>query len=128
MKDAIDQELDCLKSTDIIESVPYSDWAVSIVAVPKDGRMRISGDYKLTINPVFSSWNIDQYPLPRTQDLFSSLSGGQKFTKFDLSQANLQLMLEEESRQYLTITDYISSLAYHLVSPWDWPCSRKQWI
>ena len=88
-------------STGIIKSVPYSNWSVPIVAVPKkDGRMWICGDYKLTINPVS---DIDQYSLPKTQDLFSSLSGRQMFMKPYLSQAYLQLMLEEESRQYLTI-------------------------
>ena len=71
------------------------------MAVPKgDGRLRICGDYKVTINLVL---DIDQYPLPKAQDLFSSLSGGRKFTKLNLSQAYLQIMLDEKSRQYLTI-------------------------
>ena len=65
--------------------------------------MWICGDYILTINPVL---DIDQYPQPKTQDLFSSLSGRQKFTKLDLSKAYLQLMLEEDSRQYLTINTH----------------------
>lgn len=41
------------------------------------------GDYKQTINPTLV---IDQYPLPRVEDLMSLLSGGQKFSKIDLSQ------------------------------------------
>ena len=104
IKGAIDRELDRLESAGIIQSVPYSDWAAPIVAVPKgDGRFRICGDYKVTVNPVL---DIDQYPLPKAQDLFSSLAGGRKFTKLDLSQAYLQVMLEEESRQYLTINTH----------------------
>ena len=42
IKGTINLELDRLESAGIIQSVPYSDWAVPIVAVPKgDGRFRI---------------------------------------------------------------------------------------
>ena len=58
-----------------------------IVTVPKpDGRIRICGDFKVTINQALS---VDQYPLPKPEDLFTTLTGGQKFTKLDLSQAYL---------------------------------------
>ena len=104
IKESLDQELDLLESSGIIQSVSHSDWAAPIVAVPKkDGRIRICGDYKLTVNPAL---DVDQYPLPKTQDLFSSLFGGQKFSKLDFSQAYLQLMLEEDSRHYLTINTH----------------------
>ena len=56
-----------------------------IVAVPKpDGRVRLCGDSKVTLN---QSLNIDQYPLPKADDLFDTLVGGKKFTKLDLTQA-----------------------------------------
>ena len=35
--------------------------------------------------------------------MFATLAGGQKFSKFDLQHAYLQLQLEEESRKYVTI-------------------------
>ncbi len=59
VKEAVGQELDRL------EKVNTSDWAAPIVAVPKkDGRFRLCGDYKVTINQAPS---VDQYPLPPAQ-------------------------------------------------------------
>ncbi len=66
----------------------------------KDNTVRICGDYKETVN---SFLEVDQYPLPKTQDLFAKLAGGKQFTKLDLTQAYQQMELEEESKQYLTI-------------------------
>ena len=46
---------------------------------------------------------VDQYPLPNPEDLFATLAGGKKFTKLDLSQAYMQLLLNEESRKFVTV-------------------------
>ena len=78
-----------------------SEWAASIVPIPKgDGNMRICGDYKVTINPFLV---VDQHPLPKPEELFSSLSGGQKFSKINLSHAYQQMVLEEDSHKYVVI-------------------------
>ena len=37
---------------------------------------------------------MDQYPLPKLEELFATLAGGQKFSKIDLSQAYQQLILD----------------------------------
>ena len=90
---AIDQELEHLESAGILRKVSICDWAAPIVPVPKrDGKFRICEDYKVTVNPQL---DIEQYPLPKPQDLFVSLAGGQKFTKLNLQQACLQLQLRE---------------------------------
>ena len=58
----------------MIEKTNYSNWAAPIVAVPKpNGTVRICGDYKVTVNPVLQ---VDQYPVPKAEDLFASLAGG----------------------------------------------------
>ena len=103
IKDAIGAELDRLECEGILK-VNHSTWAAPIVAVPKkDGKFRICGDYKVTVN---KSLDIDQYPLPKPADLFAILAGGQLFTKLDLTQAYQQLLLDENSQQYTTINTH----------------------
>ncbi|KAL6468201.1 hypothetical protein MHYP_G00238780 [Metynnis hypsauchen] len=104
LREAVERELAKLEAEGVISPTNYSEWAAPIVCVPKkDDSVRICGDYKVTINP----WlNVEQYPLPRTQDLFAKLAGGQQFTKLDLSQAYQQVQLEENSRRYITINTH----------------------
>ena len=49
---------------------------------------------------------VDQHPLPKPEELFSSLSGGQKFSKIDLSHAYQQRVLEEDSCKYVVINTH----------------------
>ena len=84
-----------------MEKVTHSEWATPVVVVPKaDGSVRLCGDFKVTINPLLK---VDQYSLPKAEDLFATLAGGQRFTKLDLSQAYLQLELHPDSMKYCTI-------------------------
>ena len=98
------QELDKLVSMGILEQVMTSEWASPIVQVPKaDGSIRICSDYKVTINPVLK---VEQFPLPKPEDLFSTLVGGQKFSKLGLANAYQQLKVDPSSRKYLTISTH----------------------
>ena len=90
-----------LESCGILEKVNYSRWAATIVAVPKkNGKIRICGDYKVTVNQVLE---VDQYPLPKPAH---PLAGGQKFTKLHLSQAYQQVLLDVDSCKYVTINTH----------------------
>ena len=110
VRGAIEDELDRLEREGVLEKVTHSEWATPIVAVPKaDGSFRICGDFKVTVNPAL---NVDQYPLPRADDLFATLAGGKKFTKLDLSQAYLQLELESESMKYCTVNTHLRLFQY----------------
>ena len=104
IKETVEKELDRLKAEGIIEKVDRSEWAAPIVPIPKgDGHLRICGDYRVAVNPLLV---VDQHPLPKPEELFSSLSGGQKFSKIDLSHAYQQMVLEEDSRKYVVINTH----------------------
>ena len=49
---------------------------------------------------------IDQYLLPKPEELFATLAGGKIFTKLDLSQAYLQLQLDEKSTPFVTVNTH----------------------
>ncbi|GFV93241.1 transposon Tf2-8 polyprotein [Trichonephila clavipes] len=109
-EERIETELNRLVAEDIIEPVTYSDWATPIVPVIKqNGNLRICGDYKVTINP---GLKIEQYPLPRIEDIFAELSGGEFFTKIDLSEAYFQMLVDEQDRHLLTINTHKGLFRY----------------
>ena len=70
--------------------------------VPKsNGRVRICSDYRLTVNKcVEQVVCVTQEP----EDIFASLHGSKVFSKIDLSNAFLQIPLEEESKKLTIIT------------------------
>ncbi len=104
IRDAVGAEIDRLEKMGILEKVDHSDWATPIVPVPKkDGKFQICDDYKVTINPAL---DIDQHPLPRPEEIFATLAGGQKFTTLDLLQAYKQVLLEETSRELVTVNTH----------------------
>ena len=54
-----------------------------------------------------------EYPLPRVDDLFATLAGGKLFTKLDMSHAYQQLLLDEDSKQYVTINTHKGLFKYN---------------
>ena len=56
---------------------------------------------------------IDKYPLPRSVDLFATLSGGQYFSKIDLSQAYQQMLVDTASKELLTINTHRGLYQYN---------------
>ena len=107
----IEQELACLEQCGIIERVEFSDWATPVVPVFKqDGSVRLCGDYKLTVSCVAK---LDTYPLPRIDDLFASLAGGQQFSKLDLAHAYQKIALEEASKKYVLINTHKGFYQYN---------------
>lgn len=93
LKPKVEQELQRLQSLGILEQVQHSEVATPIVPVLRaDGDIRICGDFSVTLNKVLL---MDNYPIPRIEDLFSKLHGGVEFSKLDLSRAYNQLELDE---------------------------------
>ena len=102
MKERVNKELKSLVKRGILTPVSHSEWATPIVPVAKDdGSVRICGDFKITIN---SAVEVDQYPIPRIEDLLANLNNGKSFTKIDLANAYLQMEVEEESKKLLVIS------------------------
>ena len=104
LKERLSDELDRLEREGIVQKTKCSHWAAPIVTVPKgDGSLRVCGDYRVALN---ASLEVDQYPLPRPEDLFTSLEGGKYFSKIDLTHAYQQMVLEEKSRELVTINTH----------------------
>lgn len=102
--EAVESEIQSQVDAGLLVKVNQSEWATPIVVVPKrDGKVRICGDYKVTVNPALM---VDEHPLPTIEELFSSMSGGVKFTKIDLSRAYLQLEVHEDDRKILTLNTH----------------------
>ena len=97
LKDKVEEELQRLESLGIITPVKHSKWAAPVVPVLKqNGTIRLCGDYRITVN---QASKVDTYPLPKVEDLFAAMSGGKVFTKLDMSQAYLQLPLDDNSKE-----------------------------
>ncbi|XP_036842776.1 uncharacterized protein K02A2.6-like [Oncorhynchus mykiss] len=111
LRPKVEAEIDRLQDTGILTKVDRSEWATPIVPiVKKDGSVRMCGDFNVTVN---SMLYVDQYSLPRLDDIFAALAGGKHFSKIDLKQAYLQLPVEESSKQYLTINTHKGLYRYN---------------
>ncbi|XP_055632818.1 uncharacterized protein K02A2.6-like [Toxorhynchites rutilus septentrionalis] len=115
MLPTVDKELDRLESLQIISPVDYSEWAAPIVVVRKaSSNVRICGDYSTGLNDRLQS---HQYPLPLPQDVISKLSNCTVFSQIDLSDAFLQMEVEESCRQLLTINTHRILYQYNRLPP-----------
>ncbi|XP_064470249.1 uncharacterized protein K02A2.6-like [Ornithodoros turicata] len=104
LKPAVEKELEKLEKLGVIESVTSSRYASPIVPVVKtDGSIRLCGDYKASLNPCLET---EVYPLPKIDEMLAALAGGKRFSKIDLSQAYQQVVVDEQSSQYLTLNTH----------------------
>ena len=111
LKSEVEAELANLQSKGIISPVKHSTWAAPIVPVlKKNGKVRICGDYKLTINQAAPT---ETYPLPLIEELLTAMSGGKFFSKLDLQDAYLQLPLDTALKQYVAINNHRGLFQYN---------------
>ena len=104
LKGKIEEAIEKNVREGIWKPVQYSEWAAPLVPVQKpDGSIRLCGDYKVTVN---QACQVDKYPLPTVNEVFSQLSGGKSFTKIDLSQAYSQITVHEDDQKYLTVNTH----------------------
>ena len=76
---------------------------LTVLVQKPDGSIRICADYSRTIN---AHSDLERYPLPTIKEIRTKLSGGQKISTLDLSQAYHQLELDDKSRVYTTINTH----------------------
>ncbi|XP_018402050.1 PREDICTED: uncharacterized protein K02A2.6-like [Cyphomyrmex costatus] len=107
----VDAELTRLEQNGIISPIKYSDWATPIVVVrKKNGKIRICPDFSTGLN---ESLEPNRYPLPLPDEIFSQLSNCKYFSQLDLSDAFLQIEIEEQSRHLLTINTHRGLYVYN---------------
>ena len=104
LKKKVEEELERLQAEGTVEPVQFAEWAAPIVPIVKEDKsIRICGDYKVTVNQAVK---LDNYPIPKAEDLFATLNGGDKFSKLDMSQAYQQIPLEDQSKKFTTINTH----------------------
>ena len=85
--------------------VTHSEWGTPLVPVAKStGGYRLCGDYKVTLNPLLQ---VAQHPLPNINDMLASLGNCRIFSKIDLATAFQQLVMDEQSQEYCTVSTHL---------------------
>ncbi|XP_062542038.1 uncharacterized protein K02A2.6-like [Armigeres subalbatus] len=111
----VDAELTRLQSLGIIQPVDFSEWAAPIVAVRKpNGRVRICADYSTGLNEALEA---NHYPLPTPEEIFAQLNGSTIFSIVDLSDAYLQLEVDDDSKKLLTINTHRGLFQFNRLAP-----------
>ena len=97
----IDKELERLENLGVISHIEFSEWACPVVYVKKkNNKIQMCADFSTGLNDCLRDHT---YPLPSPEDIFANLNGGKIFSKLDLSDAYLQVKVEEECSKLLTI-------------------------
>ena len=100
VKEMVHQELKTMADADILEKVEYSEWATPIVVVRNKNKIRICGDYKVTLNRVIET---KHYPIPSVEECLNTVVGGSKFTVLDIKKAYNNLLIRSNDRKFTTI-------------------------
>ncbi|UYV75636.1 hypothetical protein LAZ67_13000811 [Cordylochernes scorpioides] len=104
LKERFEEYLQHLEDEGIISPIQFREWSTLIVPViKKDDKLRICGDYKITVNPTL---HIDRQPIPKIDEIFTSLIPGPYFTKLDLKGAYHQIQVDPELSKVLTLNTY----------------------
>ncbi|EYC38278.1 hypothetical protein Y032_0727g1871 [Ancylostoma ceylanicum] len=107
----LDAEIDRLVAEEVISPIEHSEWAAPILVVKKkNGQIRLCADFSTGLNDPLQ---LHQHPLPTAEDVFAKLNGGQFFTQIDFAEAYLQVEVEEESKELLTINTHKGLYRYN---------------
>lgn len=111
----VEQELERLQQSGIITPVTFSRYAAPIVVVKKpNGGIRICGDYSTGLN---DSLQQHEFPIPTPEKIFASLSNCSIFSQLDLKDAYMQLVMDKDSRDLLTINTHKGLFSFNRLVP-----------
>ena len=99
LQDRVKEELNHLMAEGTLELVETAEWVAFIVPVVKFDKqsVRICGDFRLSVS------KLDNYPIPKVEDLFTKFQGGKSL---DMRQAYQQLELADKSKKYVVISTH----------------------
>ncbi|KAL5250031.1 hypothetical protein ACHWQZ_G015941 [Mnemiopsis leidyi] len=100
LRDKVGKQLKTMEEQGILSKVETSQWATPIVAVQRNDKIRICGDYKSTLN---KSLETHIYPLPSVDECFHAMKDGQRFTVLDIKSAYNNLLIRESDRKLTVI-------------------------
>ena len=111
----IEDELIRLQIQGVITPISFSDYAAPIVVVKKkDGRIRITADYSTGLNDVLEP---NKYPLPTQEGILAKIAGNTVFTVIDMSDAFLQVELDDDSRKLMPINTHCGLFQVNRLQP-----------
>lgn len=117
----VEEELDRMESLGIISPVTYSTFAAPIVVVQKpNGKIRICADYCSGLNDALFP---HEYPIPTPDSIISRLSTCTIFSRIDLSNAYLQIPVDDEAKMLLTIITHKGLYNFNRLCPGVQPAS-----
>ncbi|XP_031349037.1 uncharacterized protein K02A2.6-like isoform X2 [Photinus pyralis] len=95
------KEIDDKIAAGFFERVDYSEWASPThVVVKKNGNIRITGNYKPTVNPRMI---IDEHPIPKAEHIFARMKHSKLFCHLDITDAYTHLAVDDKFREVLTL-------------------------
>ena len=88
----------------ILSKVEFSKWAAPTVYIRKKSKeIWVCTDFSTGLNAALKDYH---YSLPSPEKVFNRLNGGKVFSKIDLSEAYLQIPVEENSSKLLCINTH----------------------
>ena len=105
----IEKQLAKLEKLDVIEKITYSEWCFPIVPVrKKDGSVRICVDFRYLNESLIR----EPFQLPSLEEIFTQLSEARMFSSLDATSGYHQIVVDPESRKYLSFTTPIGRYQY----------------
>lgn len=115
VQELVEAELKRLQLTGVFTPIDFAECAAPIVVVKRpDGRIRICADYSTGLNDALEP---NKHPMPSTEDVHTKLALFRKMSKVDLSDAFLQVELDEEAKKLAVINTHCGLMQVNRLQP-----------